>query len=175
MDKRIQLIEFETLLLGHYRLSPQHRRTDDPLERSSYLLLSRLRIQGPMSLRQLSDALGLDVSTLHRQTATLLSTGLVERIPDPDGGIARKFRVTAAGGQRLDRERAVIIEVLAAVTQDWTPEERAEFAHYLERFNSDIERLYGRTWPRPDSSARRSRSGGNHGGIGRVAPATSST
>ncbi|MEV4235482.1 MarR family winged helix-turn-helix transcriptional regulator [Nocardia sp. NPDC049737] len=106
-----------------------------------------------MSLRQLSDALGLDVSTLHRQTATLLHTGLVERIPDPAGGIAREFRVTAAGDQRLDQERAGIIDVLAAVTQDWTTEDRAEFACYLERFNSDIERLHGRTWPRPNSRA----------------------
>ncbi|MCW2942660.1 MAG: regulatory protein marR, partial [Actinomycetia bacterium] len=31
----------------------------------------------------------------------------------------------------------------------WTPEEVATFAAYLQRFNTDIERLAGRPWPRP--------------------------
>lgn len=31
---------------------------------------------------------------------------------------------------------------------DWDPEEVAEFAAYLSRFNRDIERLDGRPWPR---------------------------
>lgn len=53
-----------------------------------------------MSIGQLSDAFGLDASTLNRQTAAMLRGNLVERIADPDGGIARKFRITAEGERR---------------------------------------------------------------------------
>lgn len=32
----------------------------------------------------------------------------------------------------------------------WDPQEVAAFATYLKRFNTDIEHLDGRPWPRPD-------------------------
>ncbi len=37
------------------------------------------------------------------------------------------------------------IEVLA----DWSDEDIAGFADYLQRFNTSIERLAGKPWPRP--------------------------
>lgn len=148
MDKPTHLIEHETMLLGRHHLSAR-RREGSLLDHSAYVLLSRIRVVGPMSIRQLSDAFGLDASTLHRQTAAMLAEGLVERIPDPDGGIARKFRITAEGEYRLDHERQTIVNGLEKILDDWTPDEVAEFASYLQRFNTDIERLSGRTWPRP--------------------------
>ncbi|WP_068014019.1 MarR family winged helix-turn-helix transcriptional regulator [Nocardia mexicana] len=149
MDKPTHLVEFETMLLGRYTLNPRYRRDGTRLERSAYLLLSRLAIDGPMSIGQLSDAFGLDASTLNRQTAALLRAGLVERIPDPAGGMARKFRITDAGEQRLVTERTANVEGLNRVMEGWPPEDVAAFADYLQRFNTDIERLDGRPWPRP--------------------------
>lgn len=151
MDKLTHLIEFETMVLGrHLRLnSPRPRRSTGHLDTSAYILLSRLSMEGPMSIGQLSDALGLDTSTLHRQTTAILRSGLVERIPDPDGGMARKFRITPKGQSRLDAERAGSIDALDKVMQNWEPDDVAAFAAYLERFNIDIEKLDGRPWPRP--------------------------
>ncbi|WP_305093278.1 MarR family winged helix-turn-helix transcriptional regulator [Prescottella sp. R16] len=153
MDKPTHLIEFETMVLGrHLRLnSPRPRRRTGHLDTSAYILLSRLSMEGPMSIGQLSDALGLDTSTLHRQTTAILDAGLVERIPDPDGGMARKYRVTDEGQERLDAERAGTIDGLDRVLADWTVDDVAAFAGYLERFNIDIERLDGRPWPRPSA------------------------
>ncbi|MEU6414373.1 MarR family transcriptional regulator [Microbispora sp. NPDC046933] len=139
MDKPTHLIEFETMLLGRHR----------HLDRSAYLLLNRIHVTGPMSIGQLSDAFGLDVSTLNRHTSALLRAGLVVRIPDPDGGIARKFRLTGEGERWLGEEREKNILGLEKVLSDWTAEEVAAFAAYLRRFNTDIERLAGRPWPRP--------------------------
>ncbi|MBE3011979.1 MarR family transcriptional regulator [Microbispora sp. NEAU-D428] len=139
MDKPTHLIEFETMLLGRHR----------HLDRSAYLLLSRIHMTGPMSIGQLSDAFGLDVSTLNRHTSALLHAGLVERIPDPDGGIARKFRLTEEGERWLGEEREKNILGLEKVLADWTAEDVAAFAAYLRRFNTDIESLAGRPWPRP--------------------------
>lgn len=151
MDKPTHLIEFETMLLGrHLQLSaPRLRRNSQYLDRSAYTLLSRIRMEGPMSIGQLSEAFGLDTSTLNRQTAAMLRAGLVERIPDPEGGIARKFRITDEGERSLDAERAENIRGLEMVMAGWDPEEVAVFAAYLKRLNTDIENLDGRPWPRP--------------------------
>ncbi|MGW5423946.1 MarR family winged helix-turn-helix transcriptional regulator [Streptomyces sp. NPDC003943] len=151
MDKPTHLIEFETMLLARYSLlhAPRSRAAGGNLDRSAYLLLTRIRMDGPMSISQLSDAFGLDASTLNRQTAAMLRAGVVERIPDPAGGIARKFRITEEGERRLDADRSYNVEGLERVLADWTPREVADFAAVLERFNRDIERLDGRPWPRP--------------------------
>lgn len=106
-------------------------------------------MHGPMSIGQLSEAFGLDASTLNRQTAAMLRAGVVERISDPDGGIARKFRITEEGERRLEADRTSNIEGLDRVMEHWSPEDVARFASFLERFNRDIERLEGRPWPRP--------------------------
>ncbi|MBM7441160.1 MarR family winged helix-turn-helix transcriptional regulator [Streptomyces sp. HB132] len=155
MDKPTHLIEFETMLLGRHLQpsAPRSRRAGGQLDRSAYTLLSRIRMEGPMSIGQLSDAFGLDASTLNRQTAAMLRSGLVERIPDPGGGIARKFRITGAGESGLDTEREQNISGLDRVMADWSPDEVTAFAAYLKRLNSDIENLDGRPWPRPAHEA----------------------
>ncbi|WP_326700647.1 MarR family transcriptional regulator [Streptomyces sp. NBC_01754] len=147
MDKPTHLIEFETMLLGRHVQGST--RGGAHLDRSAYTLLSRIRMEGPMSIGQLSDAFGLDASTLNRQTAAMMRAGLVERIPDPEGGIARKFRITREGERGLDAERTGNIRGLEKVMAAWDPEEVAAFAAYLKRFNTDIEDLDGRPWPRP--------------------------
>ncbi|MDR8413282.1 MarR family transcriptional regulator [Nonomuraea sp. 3-1Str] len=139
MDKPTDLVEYETMLLGRHR----------HLDRSAYILLSRIRTAGLMSIGQLSEAFGLDVSTLNRHTSALLRTGLAERVPDPDGGIARKFRLTRAGERYLEEERAKHVSGLERVLAGWTAEEVAAFAACLRRFNADVERLGGRVCGRP--------------------------
>ena len=145
-DKPIHLVEFETMLLSRYQLR-RHERLG--LERSAYVVLSRLTMQGPMSIGQLSTAFGLDTSTLNRQTAALLRSGLVERIADPGGGIARKFRITAAGTRRLEETVAATATGLDRVLGNWSDADVTEFAACLRRLNTDIERLDGQPWPRP--------------------------
>ena len=149
MEKPTDRVEFETMLLGRHTLNPRYRVDSSRLERSAYVLLCRLSIEGPMSIGQLSEAFSLDASTLNRQTAALVRSGLVERIPDPDGGMARKFRVTDQGEQSLTAERNANIEGLDRVMQNWSAEDVDTFARYLQRLNTDIERIGGRAWPRP--------------------------
>ncbi|MFD9128884.1 MarR family winged helix-turn-helix transcriptional regulator [Kitasatospora sp. NPDC059571] len=148
MEKPTDVIEYETMLLGRH-VHMTARSAAGNLDRSAYILLSRLRMEGPMSIGQLSEAFGLDASTLNRQTAAMLRAGLVERIPDADGGIARKFRVTEEGTRRLEEARTEMVHGLDRVMADWSPEDVAVFAACLKRFNTDIERVSGRPWPRP--------------------------
>jgi DNA-binding MarR family transcriptional regulator len=151
MDSPTHEVEYEQMLLSRHTFLNQRggRRKDGVLERSAYILLSRIRVQGPMSIGELSEAFGLDASTLNRQTAAAMRSGLVERIPDPDGGMARKFRLTDKGARLLDEEREGIVSSLDQVMADWPDEDVAAFAAYLKRFNTGIERIAGRPWPRP--------------------------
>lgn len=151
MNRATRQVEYEQMLQSRYLHlhKSKGRREGSTLERSAYILLSRIRVQGPMSIGQLGDAFGLDASTLNRQTAAAMRAGLVERIPDPEGGMARKFRITAEGERRLDEEREGAIHALEQIMADWSDEDIAAFADYLKRFNTDIERLDGRPWPRP--------------------------
>ncbi|OMI40290.1 putative HTH-type transcriptional regulator [Streptomyces sparsogenes DSM 40356] len=124
------------------------------LDRSAYLLLSYLDTAGPMSIGGLADAFGLDVSTVNRQTGALLRAGLLERIPDPQGGLARKLRATTLGADALAADRERRRAGLARVLADWTPEEVARFEEALTRFNREVEADEGRSWPRPEEGVR---------------------
>ncbi|MFI2297700.1 MarR family winged helix-turn-helix transcriptional regulator [Actinacidiphila glaucinigra] len=146
MGRSTHDVEYEQMLLSRHELL---RHRSGTLDRSAYILLSRIRVQGPMSIGELSEAFALDTSTLNRQTAAAMRAGLVERIPDPEGGMARKFRITTQGARMLDEEREAIIGGLDKVMADWPDEDITAFAGYLRRFNTDIERLAGRPWPRP--------------------------
>lgn len=122
------------------------------LDRSAYFLLSFLDTEGALSIGQLADALGLDVSTVNRQTGALLRAGLLERIPDPKGGLARKLRATTLGAERLAADRERRRAGLARVLASWTPEEVRRFEDALTRFNREVEADEGRTWPRPENA-----------------------
>ncbi|WP_370882729.1 MarR family winged helix-turn-helix transcriptional regulator [Kineosporia succinea] len=135
------------MLLARHSLSSIKRAHH--LDRSAYILLSLMQAQGPMSISELSDVLGLDASTLNRQTSSAKRAGLLDRIPDPDGGIARKFAVTPEGAEQLNTQRDEIRAGLDKVMHAWSDDEIAAFAGFLRRFNGDIEALAGRVWPRP--------------------------
>ncbi|MFD7921396.1 MarR family winged helix-turn-helix transcriptional regulator [Streptomyces sp. NPDC059740] len=151
MGRSTRDVEYEQMLLSRHSFLSRGggRREDGVLERSAYILLSRINMQGPMSIGELSEAFGLDASTLNRQTAAAMRAGLVDRIPDPEGGMARKFRLTDKGARILEEEREGIVDALDRVMHDWSEEDVVAFAGYLRRFNTDIERLAGRPWPRP--------------------------
>jgi DNA-binding MarR family transcriptional regulator len=149
----IAAIERELTLISRYTVMVTNRSAaNQRLERSAYLLLSRIEAEGPMSIGQLSEAFGLDASTINRQTAAMLRAGLVGRIPDPDGGLARKLRITEAGLARLHADRDWAVNGVGRVLADWDPADVATLAHLLVQYNITIERRQGRLWPRPLSA-----------------------
>lgn len=123
-------------------------RDGDRLDRSAFILLSRLEAEGPMSIGQLAEAFGLDTSTVNRQTAAMLRIDVAERIPDPEGGLARKLRITEEGRKRLRSERDWSVSGLRQVLRDWEPAAVAQLLTSVTRFNQSIEELSGKPWPR---------------------------
>jgi DNA-binding MarR family transcriptional regulator len=118
------------------------------LERSAFILLSRIEAEGPMSIGQLAEAFALDLSTVNRQTAAMVRSGIAERIPDPDGGLARKLRITAEGQRRLTHDRQWSVNGLRRLLEHWAPDEVGQLLHALTRFNQSVESVSGTPWPR---------------------------
>ena len=134
---RIADIEYEQMLLSRYTIA-QHRHSSG-LDRSVYLIMSRIDGQGPMSIAQLSHALRLESSTPQRQVTVAIKEGYLERMADPDGHVARKITLTHFGEEQLADARATSIEALEQIMGDWSSKDVDQFAHFLNRFNNAIE------------------------------------
>lgn len=145
---RFEQVELETLLLSRYLTPLRHPAASRLLERSWYLLLTRISGEGPMSIGELSHALMLDVSTMNRQTAALTKAGYLERVNDPEGGMARKFRMTAAGRAALEQDRAENLAGIRTLLEDWDPADVDEFTRLVRKFTESIEVRVDRVWPR---------------------------
>ena len=148
------LVHEHMLLLRHAVHGLGAYRRPDALDRSAVILLARLDAQGPMTMAELAAAFGLDVSTLQRQLTAADRAGLVERIRDPDGGQARRFRPTDAGRAALQDELAARRAAAARVTAAWPAEDVAALAALMRRFNESVEDLREQPWPREGGISR---------------------
>ncbi|WP_221775575.1 MarR family winged helix-turn-helix transcriptional regulator [Pseudonocardia petroleophila] len=162
-DDPLGAIERELMLIGRHHLSPVHTKVPGALDRSAYVVLSRLEAGGPLTARGIADALTLEISTVTRQVGAMRRAGLVERIPDPDGGPAHLLRPTGAGRRRLAADRAAYRGGIGRVLEDWSDHDRAQLRDVLRRLNEDIEARQAQPWPRPDRSAAPSAAGSTAG------------
>lgn len=143
------VLEREISLLARYTMPGRRLWDRERLDRSAYVLLLRLEDQGPMSIGELADAFQLDPSTVNRQTAALIRQDLARRVPDPEGGMARKLQVTDEGARRLHNDREYYRRGILTIVEEWTPAEIERFESDLRRFNECVEELERRPWPRP--------------------------
>ncbi|MFG2226700.1 MarR family winged helix-turn-helix transcriptional regulator [Streptomyces sp. NPDC048644] len=147
-ERRLSDLERELTLLSRHFVAARGPRIGQSLERSAYVLLTRLEVGEPLTLKELAHTFQVDVSTINRQVSAMLRNGLVERIPDPDGGMARKFRPTALGLERLEADRAISRAGATRLIEatGWTGRRTEQFLTLLVEFNQSIEQLEGLTW-----------------------------
>nr|WP_229924571.1 MarR family transcriptional regulator [Streptomyces sulfonofaciens] len=108
------------------------------MDRAAYLLLNRLDNEGPMGVKALAASMGIDSSTVTRQVAPLVDTGLVKRTSHPEDGRAVVLELSPRGHARLDEVRSSRRELMAQLTGDWEPDERRQFCALLTRFNTAL-------------------------------------
>jgi DNA-binding MarR family transcriptional regulator len=143
----LEAISRELTLVSRHQLNTA---TTGLLERSAYLMLNRIDVTGPMTARELATALQLEISTVTRQVSAMLRENLVERIPDPEGGLARRLRITSTGAARLSADRGQYSTGLGKVVTDWPDEDCVDLYRLLRTLNERIEDLQGTPWPRQD-------------------------
>lgn len=149
----IAILEYEAMIFGRHLSMFTGRAGKNPgtLDQSAYILLSLLEAQGPLSIAELTEITELDASTLNRQTKALVEKGFAVRIPDPEGGIARKFRPSPTGFNALREERQATRSKLVELFHDWNEEEIDTFVSLLQKMNRTVERRRGSAWPRPEA------------------------
>ncbi|WP_330332297.1 MarR family transcriptional regulator [Streptomyces sp. NBC_00536] len=111
------------------------------MDRAAYLLLNRLDLEGPMGVKALAGGMGIDSSTVTRQVAPLVDTGLVKRTSHPEDGRAVVLALSPRGLARLEEVRSSRRELMSRVTEGWSPEEREAFTSLLTRFNLSLSEL----------------------------------
>ncbi|MEV4439468.1 MarR family transcriptional regulator [Streptomyces sp. NPDC049577] len=117
-------------------------RVHNSMDRAAYLLLNRLDQEGPMGVKALAAGMGIDSSTVTRQVAPLVDTGLVKRTSHPEDGRAVVLQLSPRGKGRLEEVRASRRELMALVTEGWSEEERDLFCTLLTRFNAALSDIH---------------------------------
>ncbi|MEU1373534.1 MarR family transcriptional regulator [Streptomyces triculaminicus] len=117
-------------------------RVHNSMDRAAYLLLNRLDQEGPMGVKALAAGMGIDSSTVTRQVAPLVDTGLVKRTSHPEDGRAVVLQLSPRGKARLEEVRASRRELMALVTEGWAEDEREIFCNLLTRFNTALSEIH---------------------------------
>lgn len=128
------------LVVGAARLD-RARRTHEAGGRMTVAdtrLLWLLTEEGPKTMREVSEALGLEQSTVNRQVNAALERGLVERV-DRSGVTARSFRITPDGAELFSAEVTRGTSLFAEAL-DVLPD--AERTRFVEQFAA-FARAYG--------------------------------
>ncbi len=92
----------------------------------------------PMRLGALADRLAVEAPHVTRQIQRLERAGLVERVPDPDDGRARRVRISPAGAEAVECLRAVGRRRMAEALAGWSDEDRHRLAVLCHRMVDDF-------------------------------------
>ncbi|MET9143964.1 MULTISPECIES: MarR family winged helix-turn-helix transcriptional regulator [unclassified Streptomyces] len=147
-ERRLGDLERELTLLSRHFIASRGPRIGQSLDRSAYVLLTRLETGEPLTLKELAHTFQADVSTINRQMSAMLRHGLVERIEATTKGGARTFRPTPLGLERLAADRAISRAGAARLIEaaGWSPERTQQFLTLMIEFNHGIEQLEGLAW-----------------------------
>ncbi|WP_225627440.1 MarR family winged helix-turn-helix transcriptional regulator [Streptomyces werraensis] len=105
----------------------------------SATLLTLLSRQDSISIRKLTDLLGIDISVTSRYVAHLAMLGWVDRRPDPADRRSRIVRLTDKGRIRSAELSERRSQALAARLSDWSDEDIHRLTTLLSRLRTDFD------------------------------------
>jgi len=111
----------------------------DGLDKLAYAVLFCLVHDGPQRTGKLAEQLHAEISTISRQTRSLVTHGMVERRADPVDGRACVLAATEEGVRVFEENRRQRNLWLAGILADWPEGERSALITLLDRLNADIE------------------------------------
>src|SRR3954452_15668372 len=99
----VQLVRFVRLM--HKAKSHVGKQGSDGIERAAYAILFHLIHDGPQRTSKLAETLHAEISTISRQSSSLVQHGLVERQSDPEDGRACLLAPTTEGLRVFEENR----------------------------------------------------------------------
>jgi len=120
--------------LGEFHRFHRGEAGGDPvLDRTTFLLLSRLAHGEAMTMGEIAEQLDLTPSTATRRVAPLVDAGLVLRDRHPDSHRTVVVSITDTGRRRVDAVRRARVETLRETFRDWHPDELLILASAMDR------------------------------------------
>ncbi|WP_228001800.1 MarR family winged helix-turn-helix transcriptional regulator [Nocardia australiensis] len=117
-----------------------NRHGPDGLDRLAYAALFCLVHDGPQRTGKLAELLHAEISTISRESRSLVAHGLVERRADPIDGRVCVLAATPEGERVLEQNRELRNRWFAAILADWPTEDRSAMNELLDRLNTGIEK-----------------------------------
>jgi len=133
----VQMVRF--IRLVNKAKSQVSKQGPDGIERAAYAILFHLIHDGPQRTSKLAETLHAEISTISRQSSSLVQHGLVERQADPEDGRACLLAPTPEGLRVFEENRRQRNMWLATVLADWPEEDRTKLNELLDRLNTGIE------------------------------------
>lgn len=130
-------LEYELAFLVR-RMEALRRRFHYGLERAHYLLLILLERNDRQSVGALAEQVNLDASTVTRQVAAMKNAGLVEKHDNPDDRRGGFVTIAEAGRDAAAEVRCRRLERVEEAFQNWSEEDRCEFARLTARYNDQL-------------------------------------
>jgi len=106
---------------------------------SPLFLLVKLAHLGPRRASDLAEQLCADPSTVSRQVASLVKSGLVERQADPDDGRASLLVPTELGRVKVREHAHRRGATMKPVIADWSAQDRDDFLRLMNKYIEGIE------------------------------------
>jgi DNA-binding MarR family transcriptional regulator len=106
---------------------------------SPIFLLIKLAHLGPRRASDLAEQLCADPSTVSRQVAHLVKSGLVERKADPDDGRASILVPTELGRVKVREHAQRRGDTMKPVIADWSAQDRGDFLRLMNKYIEGIE------------------------------------
>ncbi|HEY8467463.1 MAG TPA: MarR family transcriptional regulator [Solirubrobacterales bacterium] len=91
-------------------------------------------------VKDIAQALRVDLSVASRQIAALIDAGYIERAADPHDGRAAVLHATRKGRAALKRAHERIVRAYSEALADWSDEDVATLTRLTERLRADYER-----------------------------------
>ncbi len=124
----------ELTVLGERYLDHLAEQLSPGMRRGVMQPLLRLQRSGPLRVKELADALGLDPTTITRHVDDLAQRGLVVRVPDPADRRAVLVQLTSSARSLLDAAEVDRRGRLRSGLCGWSAGDRTTFADLLTRF-----------------------------------------
>jgi DNA-binding MarR family transcriptional regulator len=107
--------------------------TGVPIDRSAVVILDTLHHAGPMRMSTLAAKIGLDRSTVSRQVAAVVASGLVNKTDDEKDARAAVLSLSTKG-QTVRQAVAHSWQAIAMeLIDDWSYDEQVEFGRLMSK------------------------------------------
>lgn len=106
------------------------------LNRASYLILLLISRNGPMGVKSIAEKLHLDISTVSRQAAGLLTEELLEKKQSRTDRRSYIYDINSKGWDVIAHTRKNRKQRFSKMIDKWEDEDIDEFARLLQKFNN---------------------------------------